>query len=607
MGYEGTVVLNYKLTKKLGEGGFGAVYLAEQVDLGRRAAVKILHPQYAREPSVVERFFREARAVLEIGHRAIIGIENYGTLPAGEPFYLMEYFPGASLGQLSSERWLSSAQLIAAFDPVADALSAAHAKHIVHRDLKPDNIMIRIADDKVADVRLLDFGIAKLLDGDTRYSVTGSAMGTPAFMAPEQALDAKNVDERADVYSFGATVYTALCGQPPFDGTSTAAVLIRVQTDMAPLIASFRPGVPDELDAAIRRCLAKQREHRPASVAEAWATIRAALAAANLTAGNAPQAAASDVPATMAPDASIEAPPPAAPPPATPPTSATAAESPGARGPVASPVPVPATVEPSTPKVDEDAGRSRAFAFLGIGGLGVIALVVTIAVMRSGGGAAPADAGNSSDAATVASIDAVAVDAAAPTPDAIAVVSSDATALDAAVAIADAAPVPVDAASRLPRAPSQAEIRAQIDRLQRRFQACRAAEPFAGGPSVSLPTIDLRLSFFVTPSGRVTNVKTSNGSPSVGACVKRLVSVLRFRRSQVGRSFSTVLELKGREGVVQEFPKNLCVEPRFDAKRLTTEAAIDRALAQLNRCKSQLGDVTFRRLQQALVQRKLQL
>ncbi|MGE0395750.1 MAG: serine/threonine-protein kinase [Kofleriaceae bacterium] len=281
MSYEGTVVLNYKLTKKLGEGGFGAVYLAEHADLGRQVACKILHPQYSRDPSIVERFFREAKAVTAIGHKAIVSIENFGTLPAGEPFYLMEFFSGSSLDELAGKHRLTSAQLIAIFDPIADALTAAHGRSIIHRDLKPDNIMVRMEGGRVADVRLLDFGIAKLMDGES-YSMTGGAMGTPAFMAPEQALDAKHIDERADVYAFGATLYAAIAGRPPFSGATAAAILVRAQMDTAEPLTLLRAGVSDELAAIVDRCLAKQPADRPQTIAQAWSELREALSRARL-------------------------------------------------------------------------------------------------------------------------------------------------------------------------------------------------------------------------------------------------------------------------------------------------------------------------------------
>jgi tRNA A-37 threonylcarbamoyl transferase component Bud32 len=284
MAYEGTVVLNYKLTKKLGEGGFGAVYLAEHADLGRKVACKILHPQYSRDPSIVERFFREAKAVTAIGHKAIVSIENFGTLPAGEPFYLMEFFAGSALEDLAAKHRLTSAQLIAIFDPVADALTAAHGRSIIHRDLKPDNIMVRMEGGTVADVRLLDFGIAKLMDGES-YSMTGGAMGTPSYMAPEQALDAKHIDVRADVYAFAATLYAAISGRPPFSGSTAAAILVRAQTDMPDSLTLLRAGVTDELAGVMMRCLAKQPSERPPTIAQAWSELRAALGRASLDEG----------------------------------------------------------------------------------------------------------------------------------------------------------------------------------------------------------------------------------------------------------------------------------------------------------------------------------
>ncbi len=276
--YVGAIALNYRLVRKLGEGGFGAVYLAEHVELGRRVACKILHPQFARDPSQVERFFREARAVCAIGHATIAAIENFGRLDAGEPFYLMEFFPGQPLSALAAARRLDAAQLVAIFDPIVDALGVAHAKGIIHRDLKPDNIMVMMDGARVAGVRLLDFGIAKLLDAvDGVASLSGFPMGTPAYMAPEQALDSKSVDLRADVYAFGATVFATIAGRPPFVAPSVAALLLRVQTTPATALRELVPSAPEHLDRALARCLEKAPDARPPSVAAAWAEIRAAL------------------------------------------------------------------------------------------------------------------------------------------------------------------------------------------------------------------------------------------------------------------------------------------------------------------------------------------
>jgi serine/threonine-protein kinase len=278
--YEDTIVLNYRLVRKLGEGGFGTVFLAEHTELGRRVAVKILHREFASQPEVVERFFREARAVCAIGHPSIIDIENFGRLADGEPFYLMEFFTGESLMDRVHRRPLRADEAITVFDPVAGALTAAHALQIIHRDLKPDNIMVREVDGAIVDVKLLDFGIAKLMhEADAVRSRSNIAMGTPAYMPPEQARDAKGVDARSDVYAFAATLFAALSGRAPFDADSVAGVLLKVQTDPPPALLPLAPHTSAEVQAILERCLAKDPAQRPPSIAAAWGALRAALAA----------------------------------------------------------------------------------------------------------------------------------------------------------------------------------------------------------------------------------------------------------------------------------------------------------------------------------------
>jgi serine/threonine-protein kinase len=274
-----SVVLNYRLVEKLGEGGFGAVFRARHEDLGREVAIKVLRSDRASHPGVVERFLREARIICDIGHPAIVEIENAGRLPTGEPFYVMELVPGQSLAQrLTSRGPLSPRDAIAVFTPLAEALDAAHAKGIVHRDIKPHNVMVVERDGVIVAARLLDFGIAKLLAaGDA--SSTGEVMGSPHFMAPEQALDSKRATHAADVYSFGATLFNALTGRRPFDGNSVPAVLLAVQQMPAPRLSQLTRAAPAALDDLLDRCLAKEPEARPASILEAWAGLRAGLAA----------------------------------------------------------------------------------------------------------------------------------------------------------------------------------------------------------------------------------------------------------------------------------------------------------------------------------------
>jgi len=308
MSYEGTVILNYRLTRKLGEGGFGTVYLAEHTELGRKNACKILHREFASKPEVVDRFFREAKSVCAIGHRAIIDIENFGRLPSGEPFYLMEFFPGEALADRVQRARLEPAEVITVFDPVASALAAAHAKNIIHRDLKPENIMLLEDGDRIIDVKLLDFGIAKLVgDSDSVRSRSGLPMGTPSYMSPEQALDSKSVDARTDVYSFAATVYAAVAGRPPFVGESVAGVLLRVQTDAPESLQKLVPAAPATLQRALERCLDKKPANRPATIAEAWREIREVLAGTGplgtSRAHDAHRAAEAGTAPTLAPDA----------------------------------------------------------------------------------------------------------------------------------------------------------------------------------------------------------------------------------------------------------------------------------------------------------------
>ena len=187
----------------------------------------------------------------------------------------MEYFDGVSLAEYVDQRGpLTLALIESVFTPVVGALTAAHDNNIVHRDLKPENIMLREVGGKVEDVKLLDFGIAKLVDSkDMVTSRTGTAMGTPLFMAPEQQRDAKNVDFRADVYSFGATLFHAITGRPPFMATSLADLVLAIHSERAPRLREFAPDASAELESAIAACLERDPTHRPVTVKDAWAAI----------------------------------------------------------------------------------------------------------------------------------------------------------------------------------------------------------------------------------------------------------------------------------------------------------------------------------------------
>jgi serine/threonine-protein kinase len=453
--YLGQVILNYRLIRKLGAGGFGAVYEAEHEGIGRRAACKILHREFAGHDEVVERFFREARTVCAIGHPAIIEIENFGRLPTGEPFYLMELFSGRSLADRVHGAPLAPADAIAIFDPVASALAAAHGKGVVHRDLKPENIMIaEDAAGRVTSVKLLDFGIAKLSSAaDQHLSRSGMPMGTPAYMAPEQARDAKSVDARADVYAFAATVFTCLTGRPPFHGDSLAELILKVQIDAPPPLRTFIPQASPELEHLLATCMAKDPRERPADVAAAWAAMRQAMLGAStwrvdvVPVGHAdtdlhPHAVAPPL-GSQLPGWEVRPSHPHAPTVVASPSGATALASPGATASASS----GGTTAPA---------RRRGGVLVAVGLVAAAAVAGIVVVATSGGAASPApspaaqvspDGGGGGAVVAVAA----APDAAPPPPPA-----------------PDAAPLPVDAGRPPPPDPIDAGRPPRLDAGVRR-------------------------------------------------------------------------------------------------------------------------------------------
>src|SRR5215475_6040980 len=200
---------NYRVVKKLGSGGMGAVYLAEHPLIGKKVALKVIHRELARNHEVVTRFFNEARIVNQIGSEHIVDISDFGQTPDGDHFFVMEHLAGQSLAQvLRAEGTIAAPRALKIAAQVADALGAAHAAGIVHRDLKPDNIFLV---EKMGDpdfVKLLDFGLAKLLEpGNPALTRAGVVLGTPQYMSPEQCESKSTIDHRSDVYGLGILLY----------------------------------------------------------------------------------------------------------------------------------------------------------------------------------------------------------------------------------------------------------------------------------------------------------------------------------------------------------------------------------------------------------------
>ncbi len=278
MYHPGTLVAErYKIVRLLGEGGMGAVYEAEHVLLGRRMALKSLHPEIARHQDIVTRFQREGRAAAAVGHPNIAQVTDYGT-HEGVAFLVMELLKGSDLAEKMASATptkVTDACWLAA--EVLSALSAAHAAGIVHRDLKPENIFL-VEEAGRTKVRLLDFGVSKLQlppDGQGRKITNGAAIGTPGYMAPEQWMGLADLDHRADLYAVGVILYEMLCGSLPFDGATRGDLYNSVVLgDDAPEAAAKNPEVPAELSAAIRKALSRDRNARFQTAAEFCDALR---------------------------------------------------------------------------------------------------------------------------------------------------------------------------------------------------------------------------------------------------------------------------------------------------------------------------------------------
>jgi predicted nucleic acid-binding Zn ribbon protein len=258
----GHVIGKYRLLRMLGEGGVGTVYEAEHVRLGRKTALKILHPDVVSDEIVV-RFFNEARAVNEIKHPNIIDVEDFVTTPTGDHYMLMELLQGEDLRTaISREGYLAPERVAVIGEQIASALAAVHKVGIVHRDLKPDNLFLVERDGKEV-CKLLDFGIAKFMGEEQGVTRAGMTMGTPEYMAPEQILSDGVAGVRGDIYSLGMLMYEALAGTPAFTATNTAAIL-RAHCYEPVVPPSTRRGepLPPVLEAAVMKCLEKNQENR---------------------------------------------------------------------------------------------------------------------------------------------------------------------------------------------------------------------------------------------------------------------------------------------------------------------------------------------------------
>ena len=270
----GSTLGSWTLLRLLGEGGFGAVYEAQHTTIaGRRAAVKVLHPHLAFQKEIKRRFISEASIASQADHENIVQVFDGGVSGDGTCYVAMELLKGQSLAQcIQSEKRLEVARTLRIAIQVAGALEAAHSMGVVHRDLKPDNIFITPRKTNPNFAKVLDFGIAKLHTQDSK-TATGTLLGTPLYMSPEQWQTLPDIDGRADLYSLGVILYECLTGQLPYDGETPFALMMAHLKKDVPDPARIAP-VPKELSRLVRRLLAKQREQRPASAREVINELR---------------------------------------------------------------------------------------------------------------------------------------------------------------------------------------------------------------------------------------------------------------------------------------------------------------------------------------------
>jgi serine/threonine-protein kinase len=273
----------YIIDTKLGEGGMGVVFRAHHTVIERTVAIKILKKEVARDKAVVQRFVQEAKAASRIGHAAIVDVIDFGSLPDGSAYSVMEFIDGVTLNKVIKAGPMRATRALPVAGQIARALAAAHEKGIVHRDLKPENVFLYEKGGRQDLVKIVDFGIAKFapvgnVDGPTRITRGGAVFGTPEYMAPEQAAGRSDNDHRVDIYALGTVMYEMLVGRVPHKGETIVATLAQQMLDPIELPRRMNPraDVTDALEAVIMTALAKDRDKRYPTMGDLWVALETA-------------------------------------------------------------------------------------------------------------------------------------------------------------------------------------------------------------------------------------------------------------------------------------------------------------------------------------------
>ena len=273
---------NYEILAEIARGGMGAVYKARQGGLDRLVAIKVILSGPGATPAYIERFLAEARTAARLQHPAIVSIVEVGQID-GRYFFSMEFLPGETLAEIAKRGPIPSEQAVRYARDIAEAVHYAHERGVLHRDLKPSNVMV----DASGRLKVMDFGLAKLVEGSSQLTRDGDLLGTPSYMSPEQASgNWPHVDRRTDVYALGAILYELLTGQPPYLGKSPVATMVQVIHDPPRAPREIKPGIDPRLEEIVLRCLAKDPAARYATAAELAADLEKFLTTAPMPAAS---------------------------------------------------------------------------------------------------------------------------------------------------------------------------------------------------------------------------------------------------------------------------------------------------------------------------------
>jgi serine/threonine protein kinase len=275
----GTVIADrYRIVKVLGEGGMGVVYEAEHAHIGKRVALKLLNQEFSKNTEAIERFQQEAKIAGTIGHLNICEVMDFGVTEDGLPYLVMEFLEGESLADiLEREVKLPVDVAMGIIYQILDGLEEVHAKGILHRDLKPENVFITNVKGHGLVVKLLDFGISKIMKPGSesmRLTKTGAMVGTPYYMSPEHIRARSDLDQRADLYSCGVIFYEMITGEVPFKGSGYSQIIAAILEETPPDPKNYIPDLPDDLMAFVWWGMERDPAKRPQTAGEYKARIR---------------------------------------------------------------------------------------------------------------------------------------------------------------------------------------------------------------------------------------------------------------------------------------------------------------------------------------------